>query len=776
MLCLVSRSVVAQGTAFTYQGVLNDTNGPVNGSYDLQFLLFDAAEGGSQQGLTLDRFGMVVSNGLFTTTLDYGANIFTGPSRWLEIRVAPFETRAFTTLAPRQPLTPTPYALYAPNAGTAASATSVPWLALTGVPAGLADGVDDNTLYSAGSGLSLAGTIFSLNTAFTDARYDARYWKLTGNAGTTPGVNYLGTSDNQALEFKVNSGRAFRLEPTTNAPNVIGGHSDNAVTPGAYGAVIAGGANNSASGRFATIGGGNNNTAGGAGAFIGGGLENVIEAAATSALIGGGYGNEIEAGACNATVAGGELQSIGTNSIRASIGGGWMNRIAGTTAGLINASTIAGGYDNTIEHGSSYSTVGGGASNFIGTNVNGGTISGGIGNHLYADRANIGGGWDNTLATNSTYAVISGGTANDIQKDATSTTIGGGTNNVIHAGASRSTIGGGVANSIGTNATSATVAGGGYNHIRTGGQQSTIGGGNGNTISTNAEYAVIAGGRLHFIGVSATGATIGGGSGNAIGTNATYTTIAGGIGHTIGPRSIGASIGGGDNNEVGTNALRATVSGGYQNIIRSDSGYATIGGGGANWIETNSTYSTVSGGYAHTIEPNTSYATIAGGYANLISSNADYAMIPGGRFAKASHYAQLAHASGRFAVTGDAQASAYVVRRTTTDATQSELFLDGASLRLTVPSGATWTFEVLVVGRSNTGNSAGYRLTGVVENVGGAMAGTFQAPEVLREDVAAWEVDATTDNVNDALVIRVTGSAGQTVRWVATVRTAEVIF
>ena len=40
----------AQGTAFTYQGRLNDGGAPANGSYDLQFILYNAGVGGSQQG------------------------------------------------------------------------------------------------------------------------------------------------------------------------------------------------------------------------------------------------------------------------------------------------------------------------------------------------------------------------------------------------------------------------------------------------------------------------------------------------------------------------------------------------------------------------------------------------------------------------------------------------------------------------------------------------------------------------------------------------------
>src|SRR3954451_14869607 len=64
-------------------------------------------------------------------------------------------------------------------------------------------------------------------------------WRLGGNAGTTPGANFLGTTDNQALQFHVNGVRALRLEPNATSPIVIGGYAGNAVTAGASGATIA---------------------------------------------------------------------------------------------------------------------------------------------------------------------------------------------------------------------------------------------------------------------------------------------------------------------------------------------------------------------------------------------------------------------------------------------------------------------------------------------------------------------------------------------------------
>lgn len=103
----------AQGTAFTYQGRLNDGANSATGIYDLRFAIYDAAGAGAQQGNTLTNSAAAVSNGLFTVTLDFGAGVFTGLARWLEIGVRTNgSVSAYTTLGPRQPLTPTPYAIF----------------------------------------------------------------------------------------------------------------------------------------------------------------------------------------------------------------------------------------------------------------------------------------------------------------------------------------------------------------------------------------------------------------------------------------------------------------------------------------------------------------------------------------------------------------------------------------------------------------------------------------------------------------------------------------
>jgi hypothetical protein len=84
------------------------------------------------------------------------------------------------------------------------------------------------------------------------------------------------------------------------------------------------------------------------------------------------------------------------------------------------------------------------------------------------------------------------------------------------------------------------------------------------------------------------------------------------------------------------------------------------------------------------------------------------------------------------------------------------------------------TFDILISGRTEAGESAGYRIEGVIENVGGvtALVGT-PTITVLGEDDAAWNVQVLASDALDALLPQVQGN-GETIRWVATVHTAEV--
>ena len=432
--------------AFTYQGRLSSSNLPYTGACDFRFGLWDALSGGTQIGPTQTVPNVGLADGYFTVLLDWGADKFFGEQRWLDIYVrCPAGSGTYTPLTPRQMLTASPQALFAMHA---------PWPGLVDVPPGFADGMDNDTTYGAGAGLTISGTIFSADTTYLQRRVSGvcgsgfairevnqdgsvtceavggggsgditavyagtgltgggtsgdvtlsadptvmqarvsgacgsgyairevnqdgsvtcepvgggggNAWLLTGNSGTVPGTNFVGTTDSAALVFKVNNERALRLESTPGSPNVIGGHSANWAYSGVYGASIGGGGTTGeanvvtdsygtigggvgnqagdAAGtiedeNYATVGGGSSNTAGGYSCTVSGGKEN----AATFGYdtVGGGYDNT--ASGYYSTVAGGAINTAtGTTS---AVGGGGSNAATGYSA------TVPGGEDNVSQ-------------------------------------------------------------------------------------------------------------------------------------------------------------------------------------------------------------------------------------------------------------------------------------------------------------------------------------------------------------------------------------------------------------------------------------------
>jgi len=134
----------AQGTtAFTYQGQLRDGGTNANGVYTMIFKLYDAAGGGNQIGGTITTTP-TLANGLFTVNLDFGANAFNGSARWLDITVQ--SGADSQTLTPRVLVQPSPYAIYAGSAASAASLSASTWNAAAGNFQGFSNvfGIFDN--------------------------------------------------------------------------------------------------------------------------------------------------------------------------------------------------------------------------------------------------------------------------------------------------------------------------------------------------------------------------------------------------------------------------------------------------------------------------------------------------------------------------------------------------------------------------------------------------------------------------------------------------------
>jgi hypothetical protein len=391
-------SCFAQGTAFTYQGQLAVSGANYTGSAEFQATLWAVPSGGTALATNSPPSLIVgVSNGLFVLPLDFGAS-FPGADRWLQLEVRT-AIGPFTLLSPRQKLTAAPYAITSRNlTGTLPAAQlsgTLPSAQLSGTySSAVTLNNSANSFSGSGAGLTslnasqlASGTVPDAQLAPTVARTN-QVWLLAGNAGTTAGTNFLGTTDNQSLELKVNNQRVLRLEPGNSgiAPNLVGGHRANVASNAffqstARGVFIGGGGSSSGPNvvldDFAIIVGGTANTNNGDHSFLGGGSRNYIEDR-NNALV-GGLRNSLDGRQC--FIGGGEYNVIESISIGAVLAGGTSNEITADFA------TISGGLNNLIESGSDFGTISGGASNRITFSSPFSTIPGGYSNFVNADFA-----------------------------------------------------------------------------------------------------------------------------------------------------------------------------------------------------------------------------------------------------------------------------------------------------------------------------------------------------------------------------------------------------
>jgi hypothetical protein len=264
--------------------------------------------------------------------------------------------------------------------------------------------------------------------------------------------------------------------------------------------------------------------------------------------------------------------------------------------------------------------------------------------------------------------------------------------------------------------------------------------GNGQNNRSSGLYAVVVGGS----GNSATGAgTSDAGSGVVCGANNTASGdvgsfVGGGLGNTAsGSRAF---VGGGQFNTAGT-GLYPTVVGGYTNIASSNSSF--VGGGAFN---------------------------TASGAASAIL---------GGSSAVADRAGMQAHALDPFAVAGDAQRARFVMRNKTTTNSAVELFLDGISARLTIPSGKVLALTINICGISSTGGAvAHYMRQYALKNVSGTCTEVYAPVTIGTDNAAGTSIALSAYDVGavEALRVQVTGTASTIWRWVASVDAVEIAF
>jgi len=381
----------AQGTAFTYQGRLNSAGAAANGSYDLAFTLYATNTAGVSIAGPVTNLAVAVSNGLFTTVADFG-NAFTGASNWLELAVSTNGANRFATLAPRQQVTPAPYAI-------------------------TAEGLSFNAVLDV-NGLVIQPATSGAPNVIAGASFNDVPAGVVGAAiGGGGAINYYGGAYSNSVtgDFgTVGGGR----QNTADASATVGGGQYNSAS--ATAATVAGGDSNTASGGYSTVAGGDNNLASGPFSFAAGsGAQAVTEGAFVWAdasgpqsfastgvnqfLIraGGGVGIGTNQPGAALDVAG-DIHAAGTVRANVFIGGYSGNTVSN---GIVGGFIGGGGYSSYANAvGGNYSSVVGGSSNLASGSIS--VVAGGSGNIASGTGAGVIGGSGNTAS--GTFATAGG--------------------------------------------------------------------------------------------------------------------------------------------------------------------------------------------------------------------------------------------------------------------------------------------------------------------------------------------------------------------------------
>jgi len=202
------------GTAFSYQGELQQSGTPANGTFDFQFDLYDAFIEGIPVATTVQLDDVLVVDGVFSVALDFGLEAFNGDQLWLEVAVRDGLTDGvYTVLSPRQTIAPAPYALFAlsGNAGPQGPQGE------QGPPGPAIDAIYLSPLLTAGDG-EVIGTYYS-GRVLTHEHYWVSIWLEEGLITTLwtfyPEANCQG-QPYQIIDKYNSNGNVFRTFSETN--------------------------------------------------------------------------------------------------------------------------------------------------------------------------------------------------------------------------------------------------------------------------------------------------------------------------------------------------------------------------------------------------------------------------------------------------------------------------------------------------------------------------------------------------------------------------------
>lgn len=314
----------AQATRLVYSGVLEVDGRPANGRHDLRLTAYASADGAVPKAAPIEFYAVEVRDGRFELALDLPGS---AKEAWVDLAVRPAGAGSYVPLLGR-------------------------------------------------SKAAIAPDVIG------------QCWSSTGDSGSNPATNFLGTTDAQPLIFRTQNVRSLRIEPSTIlqsgnpiTANVIAGSQVNSTLQGVRGATIAGGGANptgdpdfstvasnfisdhygvigggysnvagdqmgsNADAGYATVSGGRNSTAASLGSTVSGGAENLALGAHSS--VGGGLRNRTTQ--ADATIAGGERNSA--NGAASAVAGGGANDARGLRSFIAGGSFNCAGADFSFAAG-----------------------------------------------------------------------------------------------------------------------------------------------------------------------------------------------------------------------------------------------------------------------------------------------------------------------------------------------------------------------------------------------------------------------------------------
>jgi len=533
VLCLPCMGQIPQ--LMSHQGFVADSTGTgITGTLPMTFRLFNDSTGGSAI-LTQSFPSVTLTKGVFSVNIDVSTLSFTG-QYWLESEVNS------QTLAPRTRLTSAPYSLRALIADTADFA----------------------------------------RVASSDVA-----WSLVGNTGTVDSANFIGTTDNVPLSFRVNNILSGRIEPNGTLSNTFFGYGSGANNTDEGG----GGFGNAAFGfnAFNSNTDGNDNTAIGFEALT----------ANTTGEANTAVGNE----ALQSNETGLRNTAIGLSALRDNTDGNFntamgMNALHSNTTGEYNTSAGYGslltntigtlnttiGYRADVSSGALTNATAIGANAVVGASnslVLGNNAKVGIGTSAPNEQLEITGNFRLPVSTTTTGIIMSGADR-FIHNFGTDNFFAG-------ANAGNLTMTGVGNTAIGVLALTANTTGVSNTAIGDSALYSSATGSTNTATGRGAMYSNISGSANTATGRNALRFNTTGSFNTAMGRNALISNTTGMNNTALGERSMATNTTGTDNTAVGNTAL------GFSNTTGS---YNTAIGAAALDFNTSGNYNTATGYFA----------------------------------------------------------------------------------------------------------------------------------------------------------------------------------